>query len=164
MRKIIIKKKDLIIDQFLLKRGSTMNNLHSKKIFNILLIEDNPADVRMIQEIFKEFKTKTKLYTVNNGIDALKFLNKEERYENKSDIDLILLDLNIPLINGFEVLENIKNNHRLKDISIFVLTTSPNQEDFFKAYELNANCFMAKPSHLEDYHTLLRHIEESWII
>ena len=141
-----------------------MDNLHSKKIFNILLIEDNPADVRMIQELFKEFKTKTKLYTVNNGIDALKFLNKEERYENKSDIDLILLDLNIPIINGFEVLENIKNNHRLKDISIFVLTTSPNQEDFFKAYELDANCFMAKPSHLEDYHALLQHIEESWII
>ena len=141
-----------------------MDNLYSKKIFNILLIEDNPADVRMIQEIFKEFETKTKLYTVNNGIDALKFLNKEEKYENKTDIDLILLDLNIPLVNGFEVLEHIKNNHRLNDISIFVLTTSPNQEDFFKAYELNANCFMAKPAHLEEYHALLLHIEESWII
>jgi CheY-like chemotaxis protein len=140
-----------------------MDNLDNKLKLNVLLIEDNPADVRMIQEVMNEFKIKTKVYAVNNGVEALKFLNKKEKYENNPDIDLILLDLNIPLINGFEVLKEIRANDKLKDTLVFVLTISHNQEDFFKTYELQANCFMSKPLYFDEYEILLQHIEECWL-
>ena len=136
-----------------------MNNKYSNGIVKILLIEDNPADVRIIQELFKEFKMKTKLDTVSNGVEALNFLNKKEKYENKVNPDLILLDLNIPLIDGFEVLKEIKTNDKLKNIPVLVLTTSTNQKDFLKSYELQANCFMIKPLCYEEYNILLQRIE-----
>ena len=140
-----------------------MDDLYNKLTLNVLLIEDNPADVRMIQEVLKEFKTKTKIYAVHNGFEALKFLNKKGKYENNADIDLILLDLNIPLINGFEVLKEIRANDKLKDTLVFVLTTSNNQENFLKAYELQANCFMVKPLYFDEYEILLQHIEKCWL-
>ncbi len=134
-----------------------------KENFNVLLIEDNHADIRMTQEIFKEFKTKTILHVVYNGVEALKFLNKEEKYQNRVNLDLILLDLNIPLINGFEVLKEIKANETLKNIPVIVLTTSKNKEDFLKAQELEADCFITKPLYYSEYNHVLKHIEECWL-
>ncbi|MGB9980216.1 response regulator [Methanobacterium sp.] len=130
---------------------------------NILLIEDNHTDIRMIKEIFKEFKTKTNIYAITNGIEALEFLNKKENYHNKPLPNLIMLDLNIPLINGFKVLKEIKTDDKLKHIPVIVLTTSHNPNDLSKAYELQANCFMNKPICFDEYNTLLKHIEECWL-
>jgi CheY-like chemotaxis protein len=140
-----------------------MDNSEDKGIINILLIEDNPADTRIIKEIFKEFKTKTKLHIINNGIEALKFINKKEKYKNTPGPDLILLDLNLPQINGFEVLKEIKTNNKLKNITVIVLTTSTNQEDFLKAQKLQADCFITKPLHYDEYNILLQHVEECWL-
>ena len=140
-----------------------MDNLKVKGIFNILLIEDNPADKRMIQEIFKEFNTKTKIYTVTDGVEALKFLNKKEIHQNRVDPDLIFLDLNIPLIDGFEVLKEIKTNETLKNIPLIVLTTSNYKEDFLKAQKLQADCFITKPLNYNEFNTILRDIDECWL-
>lgn len=130
---------------------------------NILLIEDNNMDIRMIKEIFKEFKTKTKINSITNGIEALKYLNKKEKYQNEADPDLIILDLNIPLIDGFKVLKEIKTNVKLKDLPVIILTTSHNPEDFLKACKLQANCFMIKPLCFDEYNILLHHIEKYWL-
>ncbi|MGB9979358.1 response regulator [Methanobacterium sp.] len=130
---------------------------------NILLIEDNHTDIRMIKEIFKEFKTKTKIYPVTNGVEALEFINKKENCHNNPSPDLILLDLNIPLIDGFKVLKEIKTDDKFKHIPVIVLTTSHNPEDLSKAYELQANYFMNKPICFDEYNTLLKHIEEYWL-
>ena len=140
-----------------------MDNPKAKGNFNILLIEDNLADLRIMQEIFKEFNTKTKIHTVNNGVEALKFLNKKEKYQNNSVPDLIFLDLNIPLIEGFEVLKKIKTNDKLKNIPILILTTSTDQKDFLKAQELQADCLITKPLNYDRYIILLRHVEECWL-
>lgn len=140
-----------------------MDNLGTNGILNILLIEDNLADTRLIKEIFKERNTKTNIYTVSNGVEALKFLNKEEKYQNRANLNLILLDLNIPLIDGFEVLKEIKSNEKLNDIPVIILTTSHNQEEFLRAQKLQADCFITKPLYYTEYDTILRHIEECWL-
>lgn len=140
-----------------------MDNAGKKEIFNVLLIEDNHADIRMMQEVFKELNTKTILNITHNGVEALKFLNKKEKYQNMENPDLILLDLNIPLINGFKVLREIKTNDKLKHIPVIVLTTSHNPKDFLKACELQADCFMNKPLYFDEYNLVLQHIEECWL-
>ena len=140
-----------------------MDNLTNSGKVDVLLIEDNPADVRMIYEIFKEFDLEVGLHVIDNGIEALKFLNKEEKYENIVDPNLILLDLNLHLITGFEVLEKIKNNDNLKDIPVLVLTTSVNKEDFLKVQKLQGDCFIIKPLCYEEYSTILQHIGKCWL-
>ena len=140
-----------------------MDNAKAKGTFNILLIEDNLADSRLITEIFKEFDTKTNFYIVTDGVNALKFLNKKEKYQNKPVPNLILLDLNIPKIDGFEVLKEIKTNDNLKNIPILILTTSNTKENFLKAQELQADCFITKPLYYEEYDTLLQHVEACWL-
>ena len=140
-----------------------MNNQNNKRPFDILLVEDNPPDVRMIQEIFNGFHTETKLYNVHNGVEALKFLNKKEKYQNEITPDLILLDLNIPLVDGFEVLKEIKNSENLRMIPTIILTTSKDKNDFLKAQKLEADCFITKPLHLAEYSRMLEHIKDCWL-
>ena len=140
-----------------------MDNADEKEIFNVLLIEDNHADIRMMQEIFKELNPKTNFYTVTNGVEALNFLNKKEKHQNTINPDLILLDLNIPLIDGFEILKEVKTNKTLKYIPVIILTTSRNQEDFLKAQKLQADCFITKPLYYSEYKNILKHIEECWL-
>ena len=140
-----------------------MDNLNNKGNVNILLIEDNHADIRMIKEIFNEFNPKINMETVTNGVEALKFLNKEHEYENSINPNVIFLDLNIPLINGFEVLEEIKGNNKLNHIPVIVLTTSHAKEDYLKVQELQADCFIPKPLRYDEYKRLLQHIEECWL-
>lgn len=140
-----------------------MDNLKNRGIVNVLLIEDNHADIRMIQEIFKDFNTKIGVNVITNGVEALKFLNKEEKYKNKVNTDLIFLDLNIPLIDGLEVLKKIKNNDKLKNIPVLILTTSRAKEYYLKAKELQADCFIIKPLYYDEYKTILQHIEECWL-
>lgn len=140
-----------------------MDNLNENRKANVLLIEDNPAEVRMIYEIFKEFDPQIGLNVFDNGIEALEFLNKEEKYENKVDPYLILLDLNIHLLTGFEVLEKIKNNDKLKDIPVLVLTNSSDKEDFLKVQKLKGDCYIIKPLGYDEYKDVLHHVRKCWL-
>ncbi|MGB9978117.1 response regulator [Methanobacterium sp.] len=140
-----------------------MDTESNDKTVNILLIEDNYADIRIITEVLKEFRTRPTLYVVNNGVEALEFLNKKGKHKNKCHPDLILLDLNIPLLNGFEVLKEIKIKDNLKNIPVIILTTSNTEEDISKACELQVNCFITKPLCFDEYKLVLEDIEKFWL-
>ena len=133
------------------------------KPFKILLIEDNPADIRMAEEAFKECSSKISLSYVLNGFEAIDFLTKSGQYENEADPDLIILDLNLPKINGFEVLARVKQEEGLKQIPILIFTTSESEEDIKKCYELGANSFISKPITLDTYVQTIKLIERYWL-
>ena len=133
------------------------------KLYNILLIEDNPGDVRLTEEAFRESKKNVNLEVVTDGIEALKFLRKEEGYLDKATPDLILLDLNLPKRDGREVLEIIKTDRHLKRIPVVVLTTSKAEVDILKSYDLHANCFINKPIDFDNFFDIIHRIEEFWL-
>lgn len=128
----------------------------------ILLIEDNPGDVRLTQEVFNEFKLANNLHVVNDGVEAIKLLNRDVQYLDVPLPDLILLDLNLPKKDGREVLEEIKADKDLKYIPVVILTTSKAEEDIFKAYDLYANCYITKPVDLDQFITVIKSIEDFW--
>ena len=131
--------------------------------FNILLIEDNPGDVRLTQEAFREGKKNINLEVVPDGVEALKFLQREEGYSDKATPDLILLDLNLPKWDGREVLQAVKSDQDLKRIPIVVLTTSNAGSDILKSYDLHANCFINKPVDFDKFFDIIHKIEEFWL-
>jgi len=128
----------------------------------ILLIEDNPGDVRLTQEVFSEFKMHNNLHIVNDGVEALKLLYRDEQYIDVPLPDLILLDLNLPKKDGREVLEEIKADKNLKHIPVVVLTTSKAEQDIFKAYDLHANCYITKPVELDQFIAVIKSIKDFW--
>jgi len=130
---------------------------------NILLVEDNPGDIRLTQEVLKEGKVYNTLSIVENGIQAISFLKKEDEYQDASTPDLILLDLNLPKKDGREVLFDIKNDPELKKIPVVVLTTSQAEEDILKVYDLNANCYISKPVDLGQFIDVIKSIENFWL-
>lgn len=129
----------------------------------ILLVEDNPGDVRLTEEVLKEGKVRNILNIVRDGVEALHFLRKEERYSDAKDPDLILLDLNLPKKDGREVLEDIKSDINLRRIPVIVLTTSQAEEDILKVYNLNANCYISKPVDLDQFINVVKSIEDFWL-
>ena len=129
----------------------------------ILLVEDNPGDVRLTKEVLKEGKVHNKLSVVENGVQAISFLKKEDGYKDALTPDLILLDLNMPKKDGREVLLDIKKDKDLKKIPVIVLTTSQAEEDILKVYNLNANCFISKPVDLEQFINVVKSIEDFWL-
>jgi CheY-like chemotaxis protein len=133
------------------------------RIYHILLIEDNPGDVRLTQEAFKEGKKNVVLETVSDGAAALKFLRKEAPYGDKATPDLILLDLNLPKWNGGEVLQTVKADPVLRTIPVLVLTTSNSSADVQQSYALHANCFLCKPLNFEQFFELIHKIEDFWL-
>ena len=133
------------------------------KPITILLVEDNPADVRLTLEAFKEGKVNNNLHMVKNGEEAMDFLFKREPFTNSPVPDLILLDLNLPKMDGREVLKEIKNNENLKKIPVIVLTTSKAEEDILKSYNLHANCYITKPVELDDFIKVAKSIENFWL-
>ncbi len=130
---------------------------------DVLLIEDNPSDVRLTQEALREAPMGVHLSVANDGVEALQFLRKTGKYENAPRPDLILLDLNLPRMNGPEVLSNIKSDPDLKCIPVVVMTTSSEPYDVEKIYSLNANCYITKPLRFEGFMDLLRSIENFWL-
>lgn len=130
---------------------------------NILLVEDNPGDVRLTQEAFEEGKVLNELHIVEDGIEALAFLNREGKYADAPRPGLILLDLNLPKKNGRDVLAEIKTSEDLRRIPVVVLTTSRSEEDILKSYELNANCYITKPVDLVQFIEVVRSIEDFWL-
>jgi CheY-like chemotaxis protein len=136
----------------------------SHGVVKILLIEDNPADVLLTKESFTKSKTANELGVVTNGAAALRFLRREGPYASATRPDLILLDLNLPTVDGREVLAEIKTDPDLKSIPVVVLTTSADERDIKRAYELNANCCVTKPMSLHEFCSAVRAIEEFWLV
>lgn len=129
----------------------------------ILLVEDNPGDIRLIVEVLKEGKINNNLSVVEDGEQALAYLRREGSYQDSIVPDIILLDLNLPKINGTEVLAEIKRDPLLKYIPVIILTTSEAEQDILKAYDLHANCYITKPVNLEQFLTVVRSIENFWL-
>lgn len=128
----------------------------------ILLVDDNPGDIRLTQEALKESKVFNNLHIVEDGMEALEFLRKKGRFKNEITPDIILLDLNLPKRNGREVLTEIKNDDLLKKIPVVILTISRAEEDILKSYELHANCYITKPVDMNQFIKIVRSIEDFW--
>lgn len=128
----------------------------------ILLVEDNPGDVRLTKEAFKERKIRNNLHVVWDGKEALDFLKKRNGYGSAVRPDIILLDLNLPKLDGREVLMKIKNDHSLRRIPVVILTTSDNEKDVFDSYNRHANCYITKPVELEQFEDVVTTIERFW--
>ena len=129
----------------------------------VLLVEDNPGDVRLTKEALKEGKLLNQLTVVSDGVEALSFLRKEGIYADALQPELILLDLNLPKKDGREVLAEIKADPNLRRIPVVVLTTSSSEEDILKIYDLHANCYITKPVDLEQFMGVVKSIEDFWV-
>lgn len=130
---------------------------------HILLVEDNEGDIILTLDAFEESKVKTKISVVKNGQDALDFLYKKEEFSQAERPDLILMDINIPIFNGHDVLKIIKEDESLKTIPVIMLTTSSNQKDINKAYENHTNSYVTKPIEMDDFLKAILKIEEFWL-
>jgi len=140
-----------------------MNTDTLARPIDILLVEDNPGDVRLTRELLKESKIRNSLTVVENGEDALAFLRQEDKYRDATCPDLILLDLNLPRKHGSEVLAAIKSDPELRRIPVVILTTSRAEEDIVKSYDLHANCYVSKPVGLEQFATVVKSIDDFWL-
>jgi CheY-like chemotaxis protein len=129
----------------------------------ILLVEDNPGDVRLTQEAFKDGKVLNRLHVVEDGVEALAFLRRQGRYAGAIRPDIILLDLNLPRKDGQEVLAEIKADPDLRRIPVVVLTTSQAERDILKSYDLHANSYISKPVDLNQFLSVIRAIEDFWL-
>lgn len=128
----------------------------------ILLVEDSPGDVRLTQEALKDSKLYNNLNVVPDGVEAIAFLRRQGQYGNAPRPDLILLDLNLPRMDGRQVLQEIKNDENLKRIPVVVLTTSSNETDIFITYNLHANCYISKPVDFTQFINVVKSIESFW--
>ncbi|MBE9251237.1 response regulator [Dolichospermum sp. LEGE 00240] len=128
----------------------------------IFLVEDNKADIRLIQEALKTSSLPHQVITVRDGVEAMNYLHQAGEYANAPRPDLILLDLNLPRKGGREVLAEIKSDPQLKRIPIVILTTSKNQDDIFHSYDLHANCYITKPRNLNQLFQIIQSIERFW--
>jgi two-component system, chemotaxis family, response regulator Rcp1 len=129
----------------------------------ILLVEDNPGDVRLTQEALKEAKVRNNLSLAWDGVEALAFLRREREHGEAPRPDLILLDLNLPRKDGREVLEEIKADPELRRIPVVILTTSEAEQDIVRAYDLHVNCYVTKPVDLEQFVRVVKSIEDFWL-
>ena len=139
-----------------------MSRDDSGRAVEILLVEDNPGDVRLTIEALKEGKVRNNLNVVPDGVEAMAYLRHEGKYANSVRPDLILLDLNLPRKDGREVLAEIKSDGRLKHIPIVVLTTSRAEQDVLRSYDLHANCYITKPVDLDQFIGVVKSVENFW--
>lgn len=131
---------------------------------DILLVEDNPGDVRLTKEAFKEARIPIVMNVAMDGEEAMAYLNRQPPFENASRPDFILLDLNIPKRDGREVLEMIKNDKSLRNIPVVVLTTSNAEQDIAKTYSLNVNAYINKPVDFDRFFDIVQKIEDFWLM
>ena len=136
-----------------------MNVLQQAEPITILLVEDNPGDSRLIKEVFKDGKVANSLIIAKDGIEALTILKDS----SKEFPDLILLDLNLPRKKGLDVLEEVKSDPNLKRIPVIVLTTSNDERDILKSYDLHASAYLTKPVDLNEFITVIRNLENFWL-
>lgn len=129
----------------------------------ILLVEDSPGDVRLAQEVFRESKVINHLSVARDGEEALAFLKKKGPFHDSPTPDIILLDLNLPRIDGREVLAEVKNDPSLRRIPVVVLTMSDAETDIVRAYNLHANCYLKKPLELDGFIEIIKAVEDFWL-
>jgi CheY-like chemotaxis protein len=129
----------------------------------ILLVEDNPGDVRLTKEALKEGKVYSNLHWAKDGVEALEFLRRQGKFADVPRPDIILLDLNLPKKDGREVLSEIKNDDDLKRIPVVILTTSKAEEDVLRSYQLHANCYVTKPVDLDKFIVVVQSIDKFWL-
>ena len=129
----------------------------------ILLVEDNPGDVRLTEEALKEGKVINNIHLARDGVEAISFLQRGGKYPNAVRPDLILLDLNLPKKDGREVLMEIKKDDELRRIPVVVLTTSGSEEDIIRTYDYHANCYITKPVDLDQFINVVKSIENFWL-
>ena len=128
----------------------------------ILLVEDNPGDVRLTREALRDSKVQNNIHVVDDGVKAMQFLNREAPYQDVPRPDIILLDLNLPRRDGREVLADIKLSEDFRRIPVVILTTSDDEQDILKSYDLHANCFITKPVDFNRFITIVKSIENFW--
>ncbi len=133
------------------------------KPVEIMLVEDNAADVRVTIEALKDAKVHNQLHVVSNGVDAMAFLRREGQFAEATRPDLILLDLNLPRKSGLEVLEEIKNDPVLRSIPVVIITTSQAELDILQSYNHHANCYICKPVDLDQFITVIKSIQSFWL-
>lgn len=135
----------------------------SGRAVEILLVEDNPGDVRLTREAFREGKIRNNLYVAVDGVEGMAFLRREGKYADAARPDIILLDLNLPKKNGIDVLAEIKTDEDLKRIPVVILTTSVAEQDILRSYDHHANCYIVKPVDLEQFLKVIQTIEDFWV-
>jgi CheY-like chemotaxis protein len=140
-----------------------MNVVEDRKGVNVLLVEDSPGDVRLTREAFREANPAVNLHVAPDGVEAMAFLRREGAHGEQPRPDFILLDLNLPRMDGREVLALIKADPSLRTIPTIILTTSEADADILKSYELNANAYLRKPVTLEKFEALVRSINDFWM-
>ena len=133
------------------------------KISNVLLVEDSPGDVRLTQEAFRAANPSVYLHVASDGVEAMIFLRNQNGHSNSRRPDMILLDLNMPRMDGRQVLAEIKKDDKLKTIPTVILTTSEAEVDVAKSYQLQANCYLTKPVQLDAFEDLVKSINEFWL-
>jgi len=129
----------------------------------VLLVEDSPGDVRLTQEAFRGANMDIQLHVATDGVEAMEFLGHEGKHQGAPRPDIVLLDLNLPKMDGREVLGQIKADENLKTIPTVILTTSDSEADIVKSYELQANCYLSKPVQLDAFESLVRSINDFWL-
>jgi len=132
-------------------------------LLQVLLVEDNPGDVRLTQEAFKDAKVQLAMHVATDGVDAMQFLRREGKYLDMPRPDLILLDLNLPRKDGRDVLAEIKSDSSLMTIPVVILTTSASDVDIESSYMLHANCYISKPVDMEGFLKVVRSIDTFWL-
>jgi CheY-like chemotaxis protein len=135
----------------------SVNRIH------ILLVEDNEGDILLTREALKSGKITNELHVVKDGFEAIQYLNKDGKYTVEPTPDLVLLDINLPKMNGQEVLSSMKVNEKLKHIPVIMLTTSSSETDILMSYRNHANCYISKPHDVTDYHEIVESIENFWM-
>ncbi|MGB9980337.1 response regulator [Methanobacterium sp.] len=131
-------------------------------LMEVLIVEDNPADARLIKEAFSGFAIKHSINIVNNGLEATNYLFKKGKYKDSKTPNLILLDLNLPLKDGRDVLKEIKKDDKLRLVPVIILTTSKNEDDICEAYKNYANAYLPKPTDFEEFERVVNIFEEFW--
>ena len=129
----------------------------------VLLVEDSPGDLRLTQEAFRIVNPFIKVQVVNDGVEAMAFLRQEGAFAEATRPDLILLDLNLPKMDGRQVLAQIKEDEGLRTIPTVILTSSEAEADVVKSYQLQANCYLSKPMHFDAFHSLVKSINDFWL-
>lgn len=140
-----------------------MATVREGRAMEVLLVEDSPGDVRLTQEAFRDADMSIRLHVATDGVEAMAFLRREGINANAPRPDIILLDLNLPKMDGREVLAHIKEDASLKTIPTVILTTSEAEVDIVKSYQLHANCYLSKPVQLESFEALVKSIKGFWL-
>ena len=140
-----------------------MNNQTTHRPKDILLVEDGPGDARLANEALKEVKARSNLHVVDDGVEAMAFLRREGKYSDAARPDLILLDLNLPKKDGWEVLTEVKADPSLRSIPVIVFSVSKTEGDIRSAYDLQANCYIAKPDNFDQLVSIVKILEDFWL-